>query len=73
MDRDLGYKLTLKEIDMHAKYEPLALCGLSGLGIDKMQNLIQSGTLKTDEQRRVNGEDFLNWVDTNDLPVANQS
>jgi hypothetical protein len=70
--RDLGYELTVKEIDQDARYEPLELCGLSGLGIDRMKSLLENGVLPTDEQRRVLGRDFLNWVDQNDLPVKKQ-
>lgn len=69
--RDLGYPLTVKEIDMDTEYPPLVLCGLSGLGIDKMQQLIQSGELPA-TQKGIAGADFLNWVDRNDLPVARQ-
>lgn len=68
---DLGYQLTIKQIDMDTQYPPLVLCGLSGLGIDKMQHLIESGELPATASG-VSGADFLNWVDRNDLPVANQ-
>lgn len=70
--QNLGYDLTLKEIDHHAKYELLEIAGLSGLGIDKVKYLIASGALPVDEQQRITGADFLNWVDANDLPVRTQ-
>ncbi|ARU63563.1 hypothetical protein CBW65_23040 [Tumebacillus avium] len=69
---ELGYELTLKEIDNEASYEPLELCGLSGLGIDRMKSLLDNGVLPSDDSRRVRGRDFLNWVDQNDLPVKKQ-
>ncbi|TCP54552.1 hypothetical protein EV586_104171 [Tumebacillus sp. BK434] len=70
--RELGYELTLKEIDNEAVYEPLELCGLSGLGIDRMKSLLDNGILPSDDARHVKGRDFLNWVDQNDLPVKKQ-
>lgn len=67
--RDLGYELTIKEIDNKARYEVLEIAGLSGLGIDKVKSLVENGVLPTDSENRVRGEDFLFWVRENDLPV----
>jgi len=69
--RDLGYELTVKEIDNNTRYEVLEIAGLSGLGIDKVKSLVENGVLPTDSENRVRGQDFLFWVRENDLPVRN--
>lgn len=69
---DLGYELTLKEIDDNAKYEVLEIAGLSGLAIDKVESLVKDGALPADDQNRIQGADFLHWVNVNDLPVKKQ-
>lgn len=69
----LNYKLTLKEIDRETRYGKLELAGMSGLAIDKVEDLISSGELLADSEERVRGEDFLNWVDRSGVPVAKQS
>jgi hypothetical protein len=69
---NLGYELTIKEIDKNARYEAIELAGLSGLGIEKVVNLIAAGTLPSDSNKRVLGSDFLNWVRQSGVPVRKQ-
>ncbi|HEU4962793.1 MAG TPA: hypothetical protein VFV52_02900 [Bacilli bacterium] len=69
---DLNDQLTLKEIDDRARYEPLEIAGLSGLAVDKVESLVRDGALPTDEHNRIQGSDFLQWVEINDLPVKQQ-
>ncbi|MBL0387369.1 hypothetical protein JJB07_11965 [Tumebacillus sp. ITR2] len=69
---NLGYELTIKEIDRETRYGKLELAGMSGLGIEKVEHLMTNGELPTDGESRVRGEDFLNWVDRSGAPVANQ-
>jgi hypothetical protein len=70
---NLDYKLTVKEIDRETRYGKLELAGLSGLGVEKVEHLMSCGELPADGERRVRGEDFLNWVDRSGVPVAKQS
>ena len=69
--RNLGYELTVKEIDAKTRYGVLELAGMTGLGIEKVEFLMESGTLPA-VNGRVAGEDFLNWVDREKVPVRNQ-
>ncbi|KEO85209.1 hypothetical protein [Tumebacillus flagellatus] len=71
--KHLGYELTVKEIDRETRYGKLELAGLSGLGIEKVEHLMNAGDLPTDGDQRVKGEDFLNWVSRSGAPVAKQS
>ncbi|ASS74731.1 hypothetical protein CIG75_06920 [Tumebacillus algifaecis] len=70
--RRFGYELTIKEIDANTSYEPLELCGLTGLGLDRMKSLLDNAVLPTDDSSRISGRDFVHWVHQNDLPVKKE-
>lgn len=60
----MEYKIKVKELDEGASYSLLELSGLTGLGQRTLKNLIQNGTLHTQNQTGqevIQGSEFLKW------------
>lgn len=60
----MKYKMHVKEIDNHTDYPINVLMGLTGLGEETIQHLIDDGKISSvqkDGESLINGKEFLNW------------